>query len=80
MQDKEGHPTKFRLFSDYFSLKYSDYLFDENKRVFVPKPETPVTNFNQLRDLLLSKDLSRMQELEWIDEGVYRFLDGTVPM
>lgn len=36
-------------------------------------------NFNWLKDILLSKDLSRQQELAWIGKES-RFLDGTVDM
>jgi hypothetical protein len=35
-----------------------------------------VLNFKQLRDLLLSKDLSRNDELSWVSKNNYRFLDG----
>jgi hypothetical protein len=30
----------------------------------------------QLKEILLSKDLSKGQELDWIANGDYRFLDG----
>lgn len=46
----------------------------------MPKADTRVTNFNQMRELFLSKDLSRLEELKWIDEGAYNFLDGKVNM
>jgi len=41
-----------------------------------PGPETPRVNFQWLKELLLSKDLSRNTELEWIDncKGL-RFLE-----
>lgn len=47
-----------------------------------PGPTTPVLNWNYMKDLLLSKDLTRLKELEWIDEngGTFRFLDSTVKM
>ena len=41
-----------------------------------PKETTAVTNLEQLRDLLLSTDLSRNSELDWIDGKNFRFLDG----
>ena len=41
-----------------------------------PGPDTPVVNFKWLKELLLSKDLSRNEELEWIKDSGYRFLDG----
>jgi len=42
-------------------------------------PETPTVNFNDLKDILLSNDLSRLEELDWISKGL-RFLDGKVNM
>jgi hypothetical protein len=35
-----------------------------------------------MKDLLLSKDLSRLRELDWIEEngGTFRFLDQSVKM
>jgi len=43
-------------------------------------PETPVFNFTQLKELLTSTDLSRLQELDWIAEGKLRYLDGAVDL
>ncbi len=47
-----------------------------------PGPAPPIVNFNQMKELWLSKDLSRVKELEWIEEngGTFRFLDTKVPM
>lgn len=47
-----------------------------------PGPETPTLNFTYMKELLLSKDLNRLNELKWIDEngGTFRFLDETVSM
>lgn len=42
----------------------------------IPGPQTPVVNFKQLKDLLLSKDLSRDSELDWVSAGEFRYLDG----
>ena len=36
-----------------------------------------VSQFNQLKELLLSQDLSRYGELDWIDSQGLRFLDGS---
>jgi hypothetical protein len=66
---------------------FSEYILDENLS-FVPKPDTPTINFNQWKELMLSKDLSRLRELDWIDNAVdpgsrifkQRFLDNTVNM
>ena len=47
-----------------------------DRLVFRPKSDTPTVNLKELKEILLSKDLKRDQELEWISSGVYRFLDG----
>ena len=39
-----------------------------------------MVNFDQLRDLYLSKDLSRMAELEWLSKGPARFFDNKVDL
>ena len=52
-----------------------NYIFDERNRVR-PGPSTPTVNFTYLKELLLSKDLSRNSELQWVDKGEFRFLDG----
>ena len=44
--------------------------------MFRPKPDTPTVNLKQLKEILLSKDLSRDKELDWIASGEMRFLDG----
>ena len=41
-----------------------------------PGPNTPVANFKNIKEILLSKDLSRDSELDWTNDGL-RFLDGT---
>ena len=40
-----------------------------------PGKDTPTVSFPWLKELLLSKDLTRCAELDWIKDG-YRFLDG----
>ena len=46
----------------------------------MPKEGTPKVKFSWLKDLLLSKDLSREMELNWIDPEGYRFLDKSEDM
>lgn len=45
----------------------------------VPGPDTPTVNFTQLREILLSEDLTRNEELSWT-KGSLRFLDASVEM
>lgn len=71
--------TGLYLYSDYYSKKYGHLQLDD-AGVLYPKEDTPTLNFEYLRDLLLSKDLSRVSELEWIGKEPVRFLDNTVDM
>ena len=43
-------------------------------------PDTPTLNFDHLKELYLSKDLSRNSEFDWMAKESNRFLDGTVDM
>ena len=44
----------------------------------VPDPDTPTVNFAWLKEYLLSKDLSRMDEMDWVDRDEFRQLDQQV--
>ena len=59
--------------------KFPTYEFDEKMRI-VPGGLTPVVNFKNLKELLLSKDLARNMELAHADDGNFRFLDGKVDL
>ena len=59
--------------------KYPDYEMDE-RCFIVPKIGTPTIKFSWLKELLLSKDLSREKELDWIDKEGFRFLDKSENM
>ena len=41
-----------------------------------PGKDTPTVNIAWLKELLLSKDLTRQNELDWVSQEGYRFLDG----
>jgi hypothetical protein len=45
-----------------------------------PLPETPKVDFKWLKELLLSTDLERNSELDWIKDSGSRFLDTSVDM
>lgn len=79
MQHTDDNPTGFRLMSDYMTHKYPQLVMDA-EGVLHPKADAPVVNFYQLKELLLSKDLSRLRELDWISQEQNRFLDNTVDM
>ena len=57
---------------------FPQYTVDRRLRVR-PTNDTPRINFDWLKDLLLSSDLSRDAELDYVANGkVLRFLDGGV--
>jgi hypothetical protein len=65
-QHTEKNPTGFDVYSDRLARIYPGYDVDHLMRM-VPVNGTPVLNFDYIRNLLLSKDLSRLEELKWID-------------
>lgn len=65
MQDSPTNKTGFMLYSDRMHRVYPTYKLDERLRL-VPGPDTPTVNFSVLKEILLSKDLSRNAELEWV--------------
>ena len=54
-------------------------MFDDRLRL-VPGKLAPRENFEKLKELLLSKNLSRISELAHADHGELRFLDGKVDL
>ena len=68
--------TKFDLCSDRFAVRFPTYELDQKCRV-VPGPKTMRLNFNQLKSMLLSKDISLDTKFE-PDNNC--FLDGNVDM
>ena len=74
-QRTEHNETEFELFSDRYQRKWSHLEIGERMRL-QPGPNTKVVNWKEHKDLLLSTDLSRASELDWIDAGEIRFLDG----
>lgn len=80
-QHTEKNPTGFDVYSDRLARIYPGYDIDHLMRM-VPIKGTPVLNYDYIKNLLLSKDLSRLGELKWIDEngGTFRFLDKSVSL
>ena len=79
MQHTELNPTGLMLFSDRVAMIYPGYLVDKRLAIRAG-PDTPTLNFNHLKELYLSKDLSRNSEFSWMEKETDRFLDGTVDM
>ena len=71
--------TNYEYLSDRMDMKFPGYEMDD-RCFIVPKKDTPTVKFSWLKDLLLSKDLSREKELDWIDSEGYRFLDKSEDM
>jgi len=68
--------TDFVLYSDRIQTIYPTYVLDERCRIR-PGQNTPVINLGWLRELLLSSDLRRNAELDWVSGKNLRFLDGS---
>lgn len=74
MQSTNDLPTDFWLYSDRFQVVFPGYVLDEQCKVR-PGPNTPTVNFANLKELLRSKDVSRNEELDWVNGDSLRFLD-----
>ena len=55
-------------------------MLDKESGRLYPKADTPVLNFHDLKEILLSRDLTRLKEIEWTRSEPARFLDNTVDM
>lgn len=79
LQHREDNQTGFMLYSDRIRHLYPGYSLDGRNRV-VPGLDTPTLNFDQVKETLLGKDLSRDSEFNWITKERDRFLDQSVSM
>ncbi len=75
VQSTAENPSEFELFSDRVNRMWPSYVLDSRNRLR-PGPETPTINLAWLKELLLSKDLSRNSELEWVSNNSLKYLDG----
>jgi len=66
--------STFELYSDRIVSKFSKYNLNATSHL-LPKPTTPTINFDQLKELLLSEDFSRMDEYQQLISGECKFLD-----
>ena len=48
----------------------------DNGKIF-PKAGAPVANLKSMKEALLSKDLSRGAEFDYVTDNALKFLDGT---
>ena len=78
-QRSSNNNEQFEFLSDRMARKYPRYEMD-SRCFIVPKKGTPTVKFSWLKELLLSKNLSRENELNWIDSEGYRFLDKSEDM
>ena len=76
MQSTAENPSEFELYSDKIYRLFPTYVLDQRCRIR-PGPATVTMSFNQIKEVLLSRDLSRNAELEWVSGQNLRFLDGS---
>ena len=76
LQKTPDNESEYELFSDRFERMYAHKFVLNERLAFRPGPDTPVLNFKYVKELLLSTDLSRNAELDWIKDGSFRFLDA----
>ena len=75
IQNTDRQTTDFDLCSDRFVRELPGYEFDKNCHV-VPSSKTPTTNFNSLKEYLLSNDPAVVKDFK----KDVRFLDGKVSL
>lgn len=75
LQRSSSNPdSEFELFSDRYVRRFSKYTLLDHK-FLVANKNTPTINFDHLKNLLLSKDMSRMTEYLTLINGDCKFLD-----
>ncbi len=67
----------FVTFEEIFNSKYPGYGLDANQTCIATTAKT--VNFNNLWDMLKSKDPKRLEEMRWAFDGEFRFLDMQTP-
>ena len=75
VQSTAEKPSQFELYSDRMVRLFPKYSFDDRLRIR-PSTETPTVRFTNLKEILLSTDLARNAELDWVSAKNLRFLDG----
>jgi hypothetical protein len=67
------------LYSDRIKRKFPTYVLNQALKI-LPGVDTPTINFEALVELMLSRDLSRVEELQKLGEGDPKFLDSKCSM
>lgn len=79
-QRNEANPnSEYELYSDRYIRKFSHFNIDNQLR-FTPNEKAQTINFDNLKKILLSTDLSRVPEYEKLISGDLKFLDSKVNM
>ena len=73
-QSQKDQLTGFDLCSDRMAKSFNTYTFDEVGRM-IPNENARLINYNQLRELLLSTNLSREESLFWQTNNGPKYLD-----
>ena len=79
LQSTAENLTEFELYSDRIHRMWPGYVLDNRCRVR-PGPDTTTVNLVSLQALLLSTDLGRNAELDWVSGKNLRFLDQAETM
>ena len=56
------------LYSDRIVKKFPTYLLDDSLTL-ISGPDSELINFNQLKELMLSKDMTRLGELQRLGDS-----------
>ena len=74
----DNESGEYELYSDHHERTQKTLYINKKECLkLYPGKDTPTVNLKNLKELLLSKDLSRNAELDWVDSGEFRFLDGS---
>jgi hypothetical protein len=76
LQRSASNPdSEYELFSDRITRIFPSLVLDD-RLILQPGPQSQTVNYKWLKELLLSKELGRDKELEWVGKKNFRFLDG----
>lgn len=67
--------SEYELYSDRMTRVFPGLVLND-RQILNAGPGTPTLNYKQLKSLLLSKDLGRNREFDWLQGRNFRFLDG----
>lgn len=75
-QNTPENPTDFEFFSDRLKRKHPSYTADAKTGRILPGPNSPVINFKTLKEIFLSTNLERNEELFDTSGKISQYFDG----